>query len=249
MLAKLDVPDRHALAEWEGQPSQESQVLIARLRGLAYALGLTRRGGHLVNAAGVVAIAALVVVLAAAAAVAISSARSDGEATAAPTEQTRGERTGVSGVDSIIELVDDRDTIQLANLMVIQSLPCSDEAESPNPPCRGRPAGTVVGEFPIVGCHSGWAPTSEWAAARFMDRDPALHSVDQLGSTDLYEITYVAENPAAAAPAVDVFGLRVQDGGIVLYEESCGPAPSPPLESPFGREYQPRRILAGAAYP
>jgi DNA-binding CsgD family transcriptional regulator len=141
-------------------------------------------------------------------------------------------RTGIAGVDAVIDAVMSREHDQVIALLALEQVPCtSDPNEQPlSPPCLPDAEGTLREAFPISGCESGWAPGQfPWVDSLLM-REPEVFAV--------FRQDAVTADPPHGLPsgeyvivwnygAVDSTGvaLEVTDGRIVRETGACGPYP------------------------
>lgn len=247
MLAKLDLPDRQALAAWDGQPVEASRRVLARLRSFL----LVPFGWLTPKVAGGVAMAALGIPLVGGLIVAMESGRATDPvadtppptamASVTPSLEGTVVETGF-GWSYVIDRVDfDEATVTIAysvegdtDGLQETGLPTTDNLFLPFP--ADGASGTVEFDQP-----AGDEMTIEFGAAARPDESPV--TIDLARESDG---SWRAENLATAVPSASAVDVRLEVEGYtgirvsapVLFTGSGSPGNFATLHDDLGNVYE-----------
>jgi hypothetical protein len=124
-----------------------------------------------------------------------SSVITEPTTTVAPTagDAKSGTRTGIEGVDEVIEAVLIRDESRLAQMFKLQEVGCSNASGLGGPPpCHlapggSAPDGTLIAVFPSSNCELGWATDVDASVHSLIGRAPLLYGVVEFQAQPLSE--------------------------------------------------------------
>ena len=103
------------------------------------------------------------------------------EATPVPSAAPSGTKTGIAGIDQVIEAIQADDLAKLAQLFQLYEIACTNVPGVGGPPKCSQagnvPDGTRVRSFPSSACELGWSVNVQPIADHLLSFDPRLFGV------------------------------------------------------------------------